>query len=68
MSCNHIALAVVLILVNHTIWVLLDTVVWVLIVVTCCSIHFHGRRVIQTYPNRVRLILTETYTAILCAS
>ena len=62
----HCTVAVALVSVDKTIRVSLDVVVRVLVVVAVSISHLHCRRVVQTYPNRVRLVLSEACcTAIL---
>ena len=63
-TINHCTLAVVLSTMNDSVWVVLDTVIWVFIIITISIHHLHCRRVVQTYPDWVFLILTKTYTRV----
>ena len=68
MTGNHCTVAVALVSVNQAPRVLLDVVVLVLVVVAVSIHHLHCRRVVQTYPDRVRLVLSEACrAAVLCA-
>ena len=58
----HGTLAVVLAVVKNTVRVVLDVVVWVQVVLAAGCHHLHGRRVVQTYPDWVRLVLGEAST------
>ena len=67
MASNHCTVAVALVSVNQAPRVLLDVVVLVLVVVAVSIHHLHCRRVVQTYPDRVRLVLSEACrAAVLC--
>ena len=68
MTSYHGTLAVVLAVVKNTIRVVLDVVVWVQVVLAAGCHHLHGRRVVQTYPDRVRLVLGEASTRVVCLS
>ena len=58
----HRALTVVFTTMENTIRVVLDIVVGIFNIIAICIHHLHGRRVVQTYPNRVRLVLKKIGT------
>ena len=49
---------------ENTVRVVLDVIVWVFIILTVCIHHLHSRRVVQTNPDWVRLVLSETCTRV----
>jgi hypothetical protein len=63
-TCNHGTLTVVFSTMENTVRVVLDVIVWVFIILTVCIHHLHSRRVVQTNPDRVRLVLGETCTRV----
>ena len=67
MTSYHCTVAVALVSVDKAIRVSLNVVVRILVVVAVSISHLHCRRVVQTYPDWVRLVLSEACrAAVLC--